>query len=482
MLTTDTPFAPPHERAAVAGAMPAHRWRLPRVPRVVMAAMVITAVLSALIFSVSEVVFAQAVTMQQRMAVLTEARVNALKVESQVQQALARHWAYLGTQDEAQLQAQQQAYRQAVLHSGLMQGLLVAYPDLLQEAQALGGVLQSDMDVPRAGQALGLLDRLDQSLLTALNRQQDDLSLTLSRQRVGTALLAGLSLFFLAVLAVRAIRHFYDQDRQRQLLSTQALRLEAAVRQRTNELNDLSTYLQKQSEVEKASLARELHDELGSLLTAARLDIAWLQGRNPEGDTDGLERLNKLSSVLDQALNIKRRVIENLQPSLLTHLGLGAALIWYVEQTCDSAGLVHEVKVPQDGVQADAETGLALYRIVQEALNNTIRHARASAVFVELNEGIDGHVLRIEDDGSGIVDFHPEKLSHGLAGMRQRATALGGQFDIRSRRGRGTCIEVKVPRRKGGATDTAAPALVTRDGVPSMPEAGDQEIKPCVTA
>jgi signal transduction histidine kinase len=480
---------PPHDPPVISEVVPpatAARWWRPSVPPVVLFALAITALFSALVFSVSEVVFAQTVTLQQRMAVLMEARVNALRIQGEVQHAQAAQWAFISTQNEAQLDAMQQASRQALLHFGLLQGLLNAYPDLQKEAQALGSTLQAELSTAQVGPALARLENMDQSLLKALNRQQTELSQTLSRQRVGTAVLVGLSLLFLAVLAVRAIRHFYDQERQREALSNQALRLEAAVLERTNELNELSTYLQKQSEEEKAGLARELHDELGSLLTAAKLDTAWLQGRNPGDDPERTQRLKQLSIALDQALNIKRRVIESLQPSLLTHLGLGAALIWYIQQTCDKAALAHDVQVPEDGVDVDAETGLALYRIVQESLNNTIRHAHAREVHVALHQAPEGHTLLIEDDGIGIVNFRPDQLSHGLAGMRHRATAMGGRFAVSSKAGKGTRIEVQVPRRPtrhSGQPAKYAEATAEAGFAAADPRADqDQDINPCVTA
>lgn len=472
----------PHRFDRLPTADGLRRWR-PRVPRLVVAALVLTALLSALVFSVSEVVFAQTVSMQQRMSVLMEARVNALRVQSQLQRMQAAHWAYVAHGDEATQQSMEQALRQAWLHYGLMQGLLNAYPDLRAQGQSLAVTLQGTMQPDKTERALAQLEQVDQSLLSALNRQQSQLSMTLLRQRVGTALLVGLSLLFLAVLAVRAIRHFYAQERHKQALSSQAARLEAAVRQRTDELNDLSTYLQRQSETEKANLARELHDELGALLTAAKLDIAWLQGRNPGNDPERTGRLEQLSAAVDQALNIKRRVIENLQPSLLTHLGLGAALIWYVQQTCDNAGLMHEVQVPEAGVNVDPDTGLALYRIVQEALNNTIRHAHAHEVRVQLVDTDQALMLRMADDGTGILNFRPDKLSHGLAGMRHRASAMGGRFTVTSRPGQGTCIDVEVPRqRQSRAPNDASGTARVPSSQPLDAASGAQDINPCVTA
>src|SRR5690606_23237925 len=118
------------------------------------------------------------------------------------------------------------------------------------------------------------------------------------------------------------IRHFREREAQRAELARQASLLEETVAERTRELADLSTYLQEQSERERAQLARNLHDEFGALLTAAKLDVAWLQGRNPGTDVLRTEHLDRLAAQLDQAVDLKRLVIENLRPSVLEQLGL----------------------------------------------------------------------------------------------------------------------------------------------------------------
>src|SRR3954470_12195192 len=114
--------------------------------------------------------------------------------------------------------------------------------------------------------------------------------------------------------------------------------VEREVARRTQELASLSAFLQTHAEREKAALARELHDELGGILTPAKMDLAWLQARLGSQPEYG-ERMARLGRLIDQGIDLKRRIIERLRPSLLDHLGLGAALQWYVEEACRQAGI-----------------------------------------------------------------------------------------------------------------------------------------------
>ncbi|MGE5450678.1 MAG: sensor histidine kinase [Acidobacteriota bacterium] len=442
-----------------------------RIPSVVAGVLIVTALFSTLIFSGSELVFTQTSQLQQQQARLMEARAHTLQLQYLIQRVQAAQWAYRATGQPAYVHELQQMSRQALMHYGLLKGSLPPLTQLHGQVDSLGNALQKDFDTmsataPRT-EAPGddVQDRLQQVQALDLQLQAQaqtaaaDLATTLRRQRVGLAVLVGLNLLFLSALAAKTLRHFYAHEKQRLSLSTKAQELEEAVHRRTNELHDLTTYLQRQSELEKSRLAQELHDELGALLTSAKLDLAWLQGRNPGLDPARTERLKKLSRVLDQALGIKRKVIDNLRPSLLDHLGLTAALPWYVQETCDKAGLIHHVRVPPEGLQVDTDAALALYRIVQEALNNTIQHARAHEVHVDLVDARQDYVLRIQDDGVGIRDLRPDHLSHGIAGMRHRARAIGAQFTIQSKPGSGTSIEVKLPKPVAHKEDSLAPVV-----------------------
>jgi len=216
------------------------------------------------------------------------------------------------------------------------------------------------------------------------------------------------------------------------------------VEDRTRELSALSNHLQALSEREKSALARKLHDELGGLLTAAKMDLSWLQSRLEGAAIQ--ERLAQLGSVLDEAMDLKRSVVEELRPSLLDHFGLPTALRAYVESTCAKAGLASQIVIEHACESMSKDTTIALFRVVQEGLSNIIRHAQAKTVKLELS-GDDGHcIVTLTDDGHGFDARSPQfRWSHGLMGMRQRAEALGGQLDVESQVGGGTRVRVEIP-------------------------------------
>lgn len=220
--------------------------------------------------------------------------------------------------------------------------------------------------------------------------------------------------------------------------------LENLIEARTRELSALSTHLQEVSEKEKSQLARNLHDELGGLLTAAKIDLSWLQSRVPDPALQ--ERLAQLGGVLDEAMDLKRRVVEDLRPSLLDHFGLPTALRAYVDSTCAKAGLRAELELPEDGAPMPKETAIALFRIVQEGITNIIRHAGARSVTLRFNMERAACRFTLSDDGQGFDAADPKfRWSHGLMGMRQRVRALGGQFELESAPGSGTTLRVSIP-------------------------------------
>jgi signal transduction histidine kinase len=221
--------------------------------------------------------------------------------------------------------------------------------------------------------------------------------------------------------------------------------LETLIEARTRELSTLSSHLQELSEKERSELARNLHDELGGLLTAAKMDLSWLQSRVPDPTLQ--ERLAQLGAVLDEAMDLKRRVVEDLRPSLLDHFGLPTALRAYVESVCAKAGLRADVALPEDGASISKNASIALFRIVQEGLTNIVRHAGARSVTLTFTMDGEAYRLALGDDGRGFDATDPGfRWSHGITGMRQRVRALGGRFEIGSRPGAGTTLRVVVPR------------------------------------
>jgi signal transduction histidine kinase len=213
---------------------------------------------------------------------------------------------------------------------------------------------------------------------------------------------------------------------------------------RTRELASLSAFLQTHYEREKARLARQLHDELGGILTPAKMDLSWLEARLG-GDAQYRERMARLAALIDQGIDLKRRVIEELHPSLLDHLGLAAAVQWYVDEACGAAKLESRVTVSTlERLTPDLE--IALYRIVQESVTNAVRHSKATRIELVVERTQEGVKLSVLDNGVGIADLdHARKSSHGLVGMTHRMRAINGTLDISSRKGEGTRVEAFLP-------------------------------------
>jgi len=207
--------------------------------------------------------------------------------------------------------------------------------------------------------------------------------------------------------------------------------LERRVHQRTVELSTLSSHLQNLSEKEKAALARELHDELGGLLISVKMDIAWLQKRYPEADQDMQLRFNRVLKGLDDGVDFKRRLVENLRPTLLDNMGLFPAVRWITQETCSRAGLRYTEEYPEQEPLLTDDAAITIFRLVQESLVNIVKHANATdvSVLVQLTDG--NLIVCVEDDGQGIDAARLTATgSHGLATMRHRVRRFSGQLDI----------------------------------------------------
>jgi signal transduction histidine kinase len=232
-------------------------------------------------------------------------------------------------------------------------------------------------------------------------------------------------------------------------LADQAQRLEREIDARTRELVELTTHLQSVAEREKASLARELHDELGGLMVGARMDISWAEQHLRPDDVEMRQRLARVQQNLSAGIDLKRRIIEELRPTLLDNVGFIAALRWLFKETCGRGGLHCSEYFPDEEPKLSADAAIALFRIAQEAFANINQHARAKAVDVSLDIDEDTVVFRVTDDGEGIAgdgDAMAAKGTHGLAAMRHRVRALGGTFEIAaSPPGRGTALTVRIP-------------------------------------
>jgi signal transduction histidine kinase len=315
------------------------------------------------------------------------------------------------------------------------------------DALALLGSGASRRCMEDYGRAITGLETLSQNELARLKGDQ---AANTVESRGSLIVLTLVSLGLLTIVVRLIGTDAVHQEERRSAAERAARELEKLVDDRTRELSALSTHLQEFAEKERAQLARDLHDELGGLLTAAKMDLSWMESRLGE-EPSMRKRLQQLGGALDEAMDVKRRVVESLRPSLLDHFGLPTALRAYLESVCSKSGIRHELTLA-DGEDVPKETAIGLFRVVQEGLTNVVRHAGARCVRLKLASDEQSYRLELADDGRGIdltdPDFH---WSHGLTGMRHRVRALGGRFQLDSAPRRGTTLRVEIPKRRPAA-------------------------------
>ena len=252
------------------------------------------------------------------------------------------------------------------------------------------------------------------------------------------------NIVLLVFAACVGYRYLHRRARQTAELREQKQRLEREVEERTRELVELSTHLQSLAEREKAALARELHDELGGLLVGALMDISWTDQHLSAGDADLKQRLGRVQQNLSAGIDMKRRIIEELRPTLLDNVGFIAALRWQMKETCTRAGLKCNEYFPDDEPKFNADAGIALYRIAQEAFSNVLRHSGAKTMDVTFDVDDDSIVFRITDDGDWVSGKSTATGAHVLSSMRHRVRALGGTFEVTSSPSGGV-LDVRIP-------------------------------------
>jgi signal transduction histidine kinase len=268
---------------------------------------------------------------------------------------------------------------------------------------------------------------------------------TLMLNRIGTTAMAAVSLLalFMYLRQTATLERHTDEEARR--IEGERDRLEAEVAARTRQLKELAQHLQTIREDERSRLARELHDELGALLTAAKLDAARLKSRLGKTTTpEIIERIAHLNETLNGGIALKRRIIEDLRPSSLSNLGLVAALEILIREF----GQRSEVAVVEDLEHVDLSPAaqLTVYRLVQEALTNIAKYAKATEVKVTLATVDDEHVrIAVRDNGIGFDSSVQRAATHGLIGMRYRVEAEGGSMRLESTPGQGTLIEAILP-------------------------------------
>jgi signal transduction histidine kinase len=268
--------------------------------------------------------------------------------------------------------------------------------------------------------------------------------LNVTRFGLAAGILAALFAFVLYTQQTRQMQR--NDEEYNRSLEAERDALESQVLERTARLTELATHLQQAVEEERAHLARELHDELGALLTAAKLDVARLKSRLPADSPELADRLKHLTETLNQGIALKRRIIEDLRPSSLSNLGLVASLDILLREFGERSHL--ELESALEPVNLSETSDLTIYRVVQESLTNISKYAKATRVTVTLKNYVYHAEVSITDNGTGFDPNIVPQASHGLVGMHHRIEACGGRLDVVSSPGQGTRITATIPRQQ----------------------------------
>jgi protein-histidine pros-kinase len=316
-------------------------------------------------------------------------------------------------------------------------------------------IRQKNLDPPEAVMDRGK-DTMNE-IRDSLNRLEARLSADNATHLVGSlsflgksrwAMIALFSGAFILLLGLFVLMQKQVRLRRRitALMNSETERLESLVKQRTVELNDLATYLTRINEAEKRHIAQELHDEMGALLTAARMDTTWMiRDLEPTLKEKYARRLSRLSESLDAAIRLKRKITTDLKPPLLQELGLIESLRAMVDDLAADDSYEVTMDLPERLPEMDDEKALAVFRITQESLTNIRKYARARHVTVSIREEHANMYLRIADDGLGFDANGPKSGGHGISGMQHRAQMFGGDLQVTSTPGQGTLVEARIP-------------------------------------
>ena len=286
-----------------------------------------------------------------------------------------------------------------------------------------------------------------------IESSRNDVYRILLMSRIGIAALCGVGLFGIFMFLRQNAALKKREDDLQIVVQARNERLEVEVNQRTLQLSELTHHLLTAREDERNRLARNLHDDLGALLTSAKLDAARIKSRLIASAPEALGLLAHLVETLNSSIALGRRIIEDLRPSALSNLGLVATLEILAREFQEQSGVqVHCELVPVN-LQPSAE--LMVYRVVQEAITNIAKYANARHVWVSLGAAQGQVEVSVRDDGVGFDSSVASRSAYGLVGMRFRVEAEGGQLTVRTAPGQGVHLHASFPE---GQTITLEPA------------------------
>ncbi|MDB5741930.1 MAG: multi-sensor signal transduction histidine kinase [Polaromonas sp.] len=425
---------------------------------------------AAFLIFINETSFQQSTTAIANLEHAQQTRSAINRLVRQVLEAETGQRGYLLTGDQRYLEPYDVAIEDITQDLDLLRQLFTLQPELLGDFDALSRHVSrkmAEMDLSvrmrkegnEDGWKFVLTTDVGKEQMEAIREQSAKLSassimkmeqgqvqikkaLQLSRIGIATTALVGLLAFYMYLMQTKAL--LISGQREQEALARERDLLEKQVRERTASLAELATHLQNVREDERGHLARELHDELGALLTAAKLDVARLKSRLAGNLPEASERLEHLTSTLNTGIALKRRIVEDLRPSSLSHLGLVASLEILAREFEERSGL--SIATDLESVELGGSAQLTVYRLVQESLTNIAKYANATQVEISL-QSFEGFItVDVKDNGMGFKLENIKPGSHGLAGMRHRVEAAGGKLTVTSTEGSGTQVSALLPK------------------------------------
>jgi PAS domain S-box-containing protein len=254
-----------------------------------------------------------------------------------------------------------------------------------------------------------------------------------------------------------ALNVFIERDETGELIRTKTIgrdmterkRVEMELRRSREELRSLSAHIQSAREEERGNIAREIHDELGQILSKLKLDLSWLKKKMLPDQMPLAEKTDKMTELVDATIRTVQRISSELRPGVLDYLGLPAAIEWQAKEFIEQTGIGCTISIAPELAVEDEDISIAVFRIFQETLTNIIRHAKASRADVDLKQEDGILTLEIRDNGAGIArEDISDPASFGIMSMRERARHLGGAVIITGEPGKGTTVLVRIPLLK----------------------------------
>ncbi len=219
-------------------------------------------------------------------------------------------------------------------------------------------------------------------------------------------------------------------------------RADEEIKKSHEKLRELFELLQVIREEERKNIAREIHDELGQLLTALKIDIKWLGKRINEHEL--VEKINAMTDLIDMTIQNVRRIASELRPVILDDFGLHAAILWHAKEIEKRTGIKFTITVTPEDITMNKEKSVVIYRIIQELLTNIIRHARATKVDIKLKQRDNKLFVFVKDNGIGIEE-NTDRKSFGLLGIKERVHYWQGGIQIKGKAGKGTSVKIILP-------------------------------------